>query len=97
MVQIKKKTVGKNYRRKKSTIKQTCKTWLFFFPFKDSFAKDDIALVRLRDPVSFGPYVNKIELNTDDNYPPDGKVCFTQGWGCTSNNGNLCNLSYIYI
>lgn len=68
-----------------------------FFPFKDSFAKDDIALVRLRDPVSFGPYVNNIELNTDDNYPPDGKVCFTQGWGCTSNNGNLCNLSFIYI
>nr|XP_034328692.1 anionic trypsin-2-like [Crassostrea gigas] len=52
----------------------------------DSFAKDDIALLRLRDPVSFGPYVNNIELNTDANFPPDGEDCFAQGWGCTSNN-----------
>lgn len=61
---------------------------LLFFSLKDSVAKDDIALLRLRDPVSFGPYVNNIELNTDANFPPDGEDCFAQGWGCTSNNGN---------
>lgn len=68
-----------------STIKQIKHV---FFSLKDSFAKDDIALLRLRDPVSFGPYVNNIELNTDANFPPDGEDCFAQGWGCTSNNGN---------
>lgn len=43
-------------------------------------AKDDIALVRLREPVAFDPYVRNIEFNTDSDYPPDGTECFTQGW-----------------
>lgn len=52
-----------------------------------SLSKDDIALVRLREPVVFDAYVSNIELNSDSNYPPDGTECFTQGWGCTKNDG----------
>lgn len=59
---------------------------------KDSLAKDDIAVVRLREPVDFGPYVRNIEFNTDSDYPPDGTECFTQGWGCTTN-GNLPDIA----
>lgn len=49
----------------------------------DSSAKDDVAVVRLREPVSFGPFINNIQLNMDDSYPPDDTLCRAQGWGCT--------------
>ena len=49
----------------------------------DSFARDDVAVVRLRESVSFGPYINNIQLNMDDSYPPDDTLCRAQGWGCT--------------
>lgn len=60
---------------------------------EDSLAKDDIAVVRLREPVDFGPYVRNIEFNTDSDYPPDGTECFTQGWGCTTNDGPVSRVA----
>ncbi|XP_048748230.2 elastase-1-like [Ostrea edulis] len=49
--------------------------------------KNDIAIVQLKEAVSYGPNIQEIKLNSDSNYPQDGTICKAQGWGCTSNNG----------
>jgi hypothetical protein len=51
--------------------------------------KDDIAVVHLKEAVSYGSSIQNIEFNTDSSYPPDGTICRAQGWGCTSN----CNVT----
>lgn len=47
--------------------------------------KNDIAIVQLKEAVSYGPNIQEIKLNSDSNYPQDGTICKAQGWGCTSN------------
>nr|XP_022289676.1 transmembrane protease serine 9-like isoform X2 [Crassostrea virginica] len=59
----------------------------------DSFARDDVAVVRLREPVSFGPFINNIQLNMDDSYPPDDTLCRAQGWGCTEKDGGRSDVA----
>ncbi|XP_061194746.1 trypsin-2-like [Saccostrea echinata] len=56
-----------------------------------SEGKDDIAVVRLSDDVSFGPDVQETILNSDHSYPPDGTECSAQGWGCSRSGGSASN------
>ena len=58
-----------------------------FFLFSDSWA-NDIALVRLEEPVPSGPDVPEIGSVTltaqgERRFPADGQICIMKGWGCT--------------
>lgn len=53
---------------------------------------NDIALVRLAEPVPSGPDVPQIGSVTiaapnDHAFPDDGQICIMKGWGCTSSGG----------
>lgn len=47
--------------------------------------KNDVALLKLRDPISFGEGVQPICLRTDPSWVKAGTNCIASGWGTTEN------------
>ncbi|KAL0180381.1 hypothetical protein M9458_025823, partial [Cirrhinus mrigala] len=45
---------------------------------------NDIALLRLSEPVNFTNYISPICLAANDSVFHDGTTCWTTGWGETS-------------
>jgi len=61
---------------------------------KDELWHNDIALLKLENPVPSGPefnHIRKVELPEMGNssFPEVGKVCSMTGWGCTSAGGGV--------
>ena len=59
----------------------------FVHPDYDYHVVNDIALIRLSEPVTFNDYVRPICLATSSNETSDYSRCWIAGWGTTASGG----------
>nr|KAF6476611.1 transmembrane serine protease 3 [Rousettus aegyptiacus] len=61
---------------------------LYHSKYKPKRLGNDIALMKLAGPLSFNEMIQPVCLpNSEENFP-DGKVCWTSGWGATEEGGD---------
>ena len=62
-------------------------------PAKRPRYDDDVALVKLRDPINFNNNVRPVCLPTIDFAP--GTNCYATGWGNTTEGGNIAQVNIL--
>lgn len=49
--------------------------------------QNDIALMRLSEPLNLDSWIRTICIPTDENFPPAHRTCTIAGWGAVRENG----------
>ena len=70
------------------------KSYVVHPEYDESTLKNDIALVRLVEPVEFSDYVRPVCLATSSNETADYRRCWIAGWGTTSYGGEFVILIF---